>query len=130
MTNHIVMQKIFKTIEKFESTIVPIKHFRFEDSFEVRCMQETIRANKIQKELRDAEEWYMSEFQYRKNRDSQLGKLNKNKEVEKISKMLNKIRKIEKVKIKNPKTINIIFIFILIVIMYFFLHGVDFNNME
>lgn len=103
------------------------QHSRFEDSFEVRCMKETIRTNKIRKELEDAEEWYISEIQYRKNRNNQLKKLKKNKDVKNIEDMINEIKDVKFVKKRKVKAINIILALLLIAIMYYFLYGVDFN---
>lgn len=152
MTNHITMQKLFTKITQLEKTMIEKnknrikeiewwvkkgtdkdlakelegKHSRFSDSMEVRFMKETIRANKIQKELEYAEQWYMSEVQYRENRDNQLNNLKNNKEVEKIADMINEIKDIKFVKRKRPKTINILFIFLMMMITFILFYGVDY----
>ena len=118
-TNHITMQKLLSTITRLEKEIKYVKHSRFSDSIETRFDNENIRTNKIQKELQQAEEWFLSEVQYRENKENQLEKIRYRRA----------IRRPKPIKKKSIKTINIIFAFILIVLVLLFCKEIDFNKM-
>jgi len=96
--NHVTMQNLFSKLTELEKTIIPIKKSRFENSIQVRFMKEYERSERIQ--MIEAEIWF----------EEQLPK--------KYKPIIIQTFKIKKEKV-NIKTINIIYIFLLILLCLF-----------
>ena len=122
MTNHVAMEKLFSVILRLEKTIKPVKHSRFSDSIEIRFEKETERTLMIESEI-----WFQNQpIQKRipKRRPKKI--VPKYDEVKKVVEITKAIQ-LKRNKRCSIKTINVIYAFILIVLVLLFCHNVDFN---
>ena len=112
MINHVVMEKVFSVIARFEKTLIPTNP-RFEDSLEVRFQKEDERIKMIEAEI-----WFLQQSTPTPQEPTEEPTIIEGVEL---------VVKTKTIKRTTIKTINIIYALLLIGIVLFFCQDVDFN---